>query len=187
MTADSKTFGTFSEIEVRGDEYLELAFSPSSRPVNERWRNNGLSADFLADYFGTFIPAELPESHHNQVKGAVAYIANELLENAMKFSDCERGKGISLSLNLSESDLRFTLINSISADRADSLETFLNEFTGMDASEFFVVQMERNIETGSESGLGFATMVTDHDAQLGWKIERPGDCTTLTTQVVIEI
>ena len=30
-------------------EYLTLAFSPTSAPLRSRWRNNGLSADFLAD------------------------------------------------------------------------------------------------------------------------------------------
>src|SRR6266481_4621306 len=69
-------------------EYLTLAFSPISAPLRSRWRNNGLSADFLGDYVTTFLPANgaLPASgrRQNEVKHAVTYIANELLENAMK-------------------------------------------------------------------------------------------------------
>jgi hypothetical protein len=37
-------------------EYLTLAFSPTSAPLRSRWRNNGLSADFLGDYVTTFLP-----------------------------------------------------------------------------------------------------------------------------------
>ena len=40
-----------------GCEYLTLVFSPVSVPLRSRWRNNGLSADFLGDYVTTFLPA----------------------------------------------------------------------------------------------------------------------------------
>src|ERR1700759_3929863 len=70
-------------------EYLTLAFSPISAPLRTRWRNNGLSADFLGDYVTTFLPGDgaVParESRQNEIRHAVTYIANELLENAMKY------------------------------------------------------------------------------------------------------
>lgn len=187
MSTITKSYGHLPDRSERGQEYLELAFSPSSRPLTERWRNNGLSADFLADYFGTFIPKDLPESHHNQVKGAVAFIANELLENAMKFSDTADGKAISLSLDLSDHDLCFTLVNAVKPENLETLLSFLDTFTGMDAGDYFVAQVERNIETGEESGLGFATMITDHDAKVGWKIETEAGRIRMTTLVVVEI
>jgi len=187
VITEVKTYGKFDDKLVRGQEYLELAFSPSSRPITERWRNNGLSADFLADYFGSFIPKEMPKTHHNQIKDAVAYIANELLENAMKFANPQENIASSLSLSLSDQNLRFTLINQVNPENYDKLVSFLKEFTSVDAGDFFVMQMERNIESGSESGLGFATMVTDHDAQVSWKIIPTHDTVQLTTQVVIDI
>src|ERR1700733_1666888 len=63
-------------------EYLTLAFSPTSAPLRSRWRNNGLSADFLGDYVTTFLPTNGPEpalaGRQNEIKHAVTYIANEL-------------------------------------------------------------------------------------------------------------
>jgi hypothetical protein len=45
----SQTLGNYKERS--GEcEYLTLAFSPLSAPLRSRWRNNGLSADFLGDY-----------------------------------------------------------------------------------------------------------------------------------------
>lgn len=187
LTETIKIYGTFVDNPENAEEYLILAFSPSSRPLKDRWRNNGLSADFLADYFVTFMPKNLPESRYNQVKGAVGYIANELLENAMKFCNGDSDKAISLSLNLSDDTLRFTLINTMQDDSVGRLTAFLDEFTSMDAGEFFVVQMERNMESESESGMGFATMVTDHDAVLGWKVDTAGEECELVTQVVISV
>src|ERR1700683_674106 len=70
-------------------EYLTLAFSPTSAPLRSRWRNNGLSADFLADYVTTFLPTRdgkpAAASRQKELKHAVTYVANELLENAMKY------------------------------------------------------------------------------------------------------
>ena len=84
----AQIFGEFIEKKGERCEYLMIGFSPSSIPIQQRWRNNGLSADFLADYLSTFFPGEDHASTERQaaVKGAVSYIANELLENAMKFS-----------------------------------------------------------------------------------------------------
>jgi hypothetical protein len=72
-------------------EYLTLAFSPLSAPLHSRWRNNGLSADFLGDYMTTLIPKEggtvTADVRQNEIRQAVIYIANELLENAMKYHE----------------------------------------------------------------------------------------------------
>ena len=69
-------------------EYLKIRFSPSPVPLQQRWRNNGLSAAFVADYLSTFFLDQDPAVSACQVeiKGAFSYLANELLENAMKSS-----------------------------------------------------------------------------------------------------
>src|SRR6202041_2092203 len=84
----NQTLGNFGE-RSSGSEYLTLAFSPTNAPLRSRWRNNGLSADFLGDYVATFMPSNdggaVLEKQQSRIKHAVAYIANELLENAMKY------------------------------------------------------------------------------------------------------
>src|ERR1700689_1464810 len=83
----SETFGNFRERSNKC-EYLTLAFSPLSTPLRSRWRNNGLSADFIGDYVITFLPGEghgAGQSGQNEIRHAVTFIVNELLENAMKY------------------------------------------------------------------------------------------------------
>ena len=71
-------------------KFLLISFFPSSIPPKQRSRNNGLSADFIADYLTTFFPKDEDITNTNkkqaEIKSAVSYIANELLENAMKFN-----------------------------------------------------------------------------------------------------
>ena len=86
----AEIFGDFIDYLPSSQEFLIIGFSPSSTPLKQRWRNNGLSADFLADYLTTFFPGKEDDPNTIQrqaeVKNAVSYIANELLENAMKFN-----------------------------------------------------------------------------------------------------
>ena len=88
LSANVQTFGDVVAISPRSDQYLTLQFSPDTSPRQRRWRNYGLSADFLGYYFATFFPGEAsPESglqRPDVVKAAVSYIANELIENPVE-------------------------------------------------------------------------------------------------------
>src|SRR5438477_6913961 len=54
----SQTMGHFGQQSDERAEFLSLSFSPLSAPLRSRWRNNGVSADFLGDYVITFLPAD---------------------------------------------------------------------------------------------------------------------------------
>ncbi len=197
-------FGDFREDLPETDhEFLKIGFSPSSMPIKQRWRNNGLSADFAADYLTTFFPVTVdnPASRRQQaeIKNAVSYIANELLENAMKYSIDAAKYPIKFSLHLlSEgSAIRVVLktINSVSSQNLEKLHSFIQEFLAANPEEFYVQQLEKSAadETSSASGLGLITMKNDYQAELGWKIERctsdrsHESITTVTTMVQLKV
>src|SRR5437867_9425726 len=104
MTITSQNFGHAGQQSAEKCEYLTLAFSPLSAPLRSRWRNNGLSADFLGDYVTTFLPAKSSvagvDSRQKEIRYAVTYIANELLENAMKYHDRQVDVPIGIHLEL---------------------------------------------------------------------------------------
>ena len=97
-----ETFGNYVETNLENQEYLQIGFSPSSIPLQQRWRNNGLSADFLADYLSTFFPGNDAKTldKRAELMNAVSYVANELLENAMKFSYAPTKRSVSITMNL---------------------------------------------------------------------------------------
>src|SRR5438132_10066674 len=98
----ARIFGPFIERKDNDGEYLKIGFSPTSIPIQQRWRNNGLSADFLADYLSTFFPGDdsAADEPYAELKSAVSYVANELLENAMKFSYAPPQHAISIAMYL---------------------------------------------------------------------------------------
>lgn len=186
----TEVFGEFIENLPLRKEYLVLGFSPSSIPLKQRWRNNGLSADFLADYCKTFFPGEdIPDGINKQdeVKGAVSYIANELLENAMKFNDEESPYPISIQLHLNSDRIVFIVTNSISPKAKHQFQGYIKKLLTEELEDLYIQQLEKNAkENSTNSRLGFLTMLNDYMAKLGWKFEtvqENPEAITVTTMV----
>ena len=162
--------GDFIQNLPPSQEYLILSFSPGSIPLRQRWRNNCLSADFLADYLSTFF---LSDEHQQvecdkqaEVKSAVSYIANELLENAMKYGVEMSPFPISIQIHLNPDLIIFQLTNSIPLQQTHPFQTYIETILNSDPSELYIAQLEKNAleEDGEESGLGLLTMLNDYGA-----------------------
>lgn len=187
-------FGNFIDKKMESCEYLKMGFSPSSAPIQQRWRNNGLSADFLADYLSTFFPGKDPASSGRQaeIKGAISYIANELLENAMKFSDMPSQHAVYLSIYLEEKTISLYVTNSIDPNTIETFQHFIHRLLTEDTDTLYMEQLSRNAagDHGDKSGLGFLTILNDYGATLAWKFEplaQDVDVMTVTTMACLSV
>ena len=192
----SQIFGYFDEDLPETHEYIVVSFSPSSVPIRQRWRNNGLSADFLSDYLMTFFPENGDnfslKASPADIKDAVSYIANELLENSMKFNDDTLSHSISIQLRLLSNRLIFMTTNAIESQKLDRFHTFLNKFINSDLETLYVQQIEQSVisDDRTSSQLGFLTMALDYMAKLGWKFEPVKNhpkFTRVTTMVTLDL
>ncbi|HEY9703877.1 MAG TPA: DUF6272 family protein [Allocoleopsis sp.] len=172
-------------------EGLTIVFSPTSISLKQRWRNNGLSADFMADYFSTFFIGDNSVNRSDikiEVKSAVSFIANELLENAMKFNDDSSTVPISIRLQMNKNRLIFLATNSLNEEKKSKLINFIQTLTNSDPNDMYIEQLEKNAmdDTEGGSGLGLLTMINDYQAKLGWKFEylvQKSDEISITTMV----
>ncbi len=188
----AQILGGFIEQEEGAGEYLKIGFHPSAIPIQQRWRNNGLSADFLADYLSTFFPGEDPTStaRKAEIKDAVSYIANELLENAMKFSVASDHRRVGIEMFLDPNTVTLYAVNFLEPAKVAPFRKFIERLLTEDAGRLYIEQLERNAENDSDgsSGLGFLTMLNDYDAKLAWKIDQEGkDGCSVTTMVQLAI
>jgi hypothetical protein len=190
-----QTFGDFIELPA-SQEYLIIGFSPSSIPLKQRWRNNGLSADFMADYLATFFPANEDDTstidRQAEIKSAVSYIANELLENAMKFNNESSEYPIDIKLQLESDGVIFSVVNSISPQAVDKLQAYIQQLLASEPSELYIQQLEKNAveESCTDSGLGLLTMLTDYSAKIGWKfqtVHKDPELIAVTTMVQLRV
>jgi hypothetical protein len=188
-----QVFGDYVERQ-ETEEYLIIHFSPTSIPLRQRWRNSGLSADFLADYWSTFFPAhDVPSSKRRQeIKGAINYIANELLENTMQFSYKPAHHPVDLGLYLYQDAFRFYASNTIDPQAVGAFQARIQELLTEDPGELYMQQLEGSAATKDNvrSGLGLLTMLCDYDAHLAWSFEtvsRDPDIIVVTTMVQLEV
>ncbi len=178
MTENSmiQTFGEYTDKVSSSPEYLTLNFSPGSAPRQRRWKNYGLSADFLGDYFASFFPGDDVSddqeiSQRDTVKGTVSYIANELLENAVKYSDEAASLPISISLHLYSQEIVFHATNYANRSMVDRYQAFIQELITSDIDELYTQQLEKTAMGTGNSHMGLLTMINDYSARFGWKFQ----------------
>jgi hypothetical protein len=173
LPSDVQIFGEFPEEIPASNEYLTLNFSPASAPRKRRWAHYGISADFLGDYFAAFFPGDaVADSKINRkdtIKGVVSYIANELLENAVKYSDESLNLPISITLYLYQQELLFQVTNYADLAIVRKYQNFIRELLNSDPEEFYIRQLEKTALEIDESHLGLVTMINDYSARFGWK------------------
>ncbi len=196
MMDNYQIYGEFQEALPNGDQFLVISFSPSSIPLQQRWRNNGLSADFVADYLTAFFPASEGDPNilerRNELRSAVSYIANELLENAMKFHNEAAKVSIQFGIYLLNDTVVLFSKNCISSATFEKFQKVIQELTTTDPEELYISHLEKlaEQEDSTSSGLGLITIVHDYLAKLGWKIEplaeRP-ELNVVTTMVQLEV
>lgn len=176
----TQIFGDFIEHFPPDHDSLELTFTPNYRPIKQRWRSNRLSAHFVADYFSNFLPVDEDDPTYErrikESKGAVSYVANELLENAMKFNDETTSFKIRFGIHfVGNTDVAAVIFatNSVCAEGVDKFQAFIEELLSSDPGELYVRQIEKAAEdeNSKASGLGFLTMMSDYSAKLGWRFE----------------
>lgn len=182
----TRIFGDFIERKDDHGEHLQIGFSPTSIPIQQRWRNNGLSADFLADYVSTFFPGDDRAAAERQaeLKSAVSYVANELLENAMKFSYAPSQHAISIAMYLEADAVSFYVTNSIDPHAAAPFQQAIERLLAEDIDSLYMAQLAQ------ADGLGYLTMLHDYGVALAWKFApslQDPDVLTVTTMVRLSV
>lgn len=188
-------FGEYLETLPPCQEQLTLDFSPSSAPPRKRWENNGRSADFIADFLMTCLPDTtdvVEQKRQSEIKDAVSYIANELLENAMKYSDKTHTTCTRINLYFSFDKILFLITNGVHTESINFFKLRIQELLNSNPHELYIERLEQSAESeGVTSGLGLLTMLTDYAAKLGWKFEsslkEQKPLVTVTTMVQLEI
>lgn len=189
LTTKHNIFGNFIQNLPPSQEYLILSFSPGSIPLRQRWRNNCLSADFLAEYLSTFFLGsddQQPSQKQAEIKSAVSYIANELLENAIKYGVEKSPFPISIQIHLNPELIIFQLTNSIHSQQVQKFQAYIEKLINSDPDELYILQLEKSDD--GQSGLGFLTMLSDYGAELGWKFEAlPNESTEMAVTTLVQL
>ncbi|MEO8662812.1 MAG: ATP-binding protein [Bryobacteraceae bacterium] len=190
----NQTLGQYREDLGERREFLTLAFSPLNAPLQSRWRNNGLSADFLGEYVVTFLPSTgvVAEAWQKEIRHSVTYIANELLENSMKFHERNVDIPIRIHLELTRDHIMVSSSNGVNLEQAERYRSFVGHIVEEDPGELLVKQLEANgaDHNSNTSALGLLTIISDYHGEVGWQFEvdkANPEILTVTTRVVLPL
>lgn len=171
--------GNYSE-EAITDAKFHLRFTFPSSSFAGQWKNVSLTANYLASFFETFFQSANPLSPPyslrfvQEIQSSISYIANELIENAVKFN-IDESIEVGLAVYSEESQLIFLVWNSIDERCARRLQSLIQKIIFGDVEELLIQRMEENFlncdNTPNSSGLGLLTIMQDHGAKLGWHFE----------------
>jgi hypothetical protein len=177
------TYGTAASTASRAPATTRLVFHDG--PLELRWAHCSATADFLGELFAGL--ARQAELDANEARHSISYLANELLENAVKF----RAPGdVVLEASLHDSTFEIRLSNLVSDETSIRFQALLKEIMERDPGELLIERIEANAadDSATGSGLGILTLMNDYGVQMGWTFEdTPGGLVRLETQASVSL
>jgi hypothetical protein len=174
VNQENRTFGAAYELPPKLDRDLRLQFHTGKFAL--RWTHCSSTATFISSYYASLFKVEYPAAQANDLTHSIAYLANELLENAVKFRT-EGDVEVQTGLHGEEFVMRVT--NHIGPETSATFQVLLSEITAGDPGELLLQRIEANAadENGSGSGLGILTLMSDYGVRFCWTFtpETPSD------------
>ncbi|HNC46862.1 MAG TPA: ATP-binding protein, partial [Acidobacteriota bacterium] len=135
---------------------------------------------------------ELPEDKIGKpetIKGSVSYIANELLENAMKYNEESAKFPVSISLYLYDEKLVFLVSNYTDQASGQIYSDYVKKLLTSDIDELYGQHLERIATNDGVSQMGLLTILNDYGATLGLKVDpvEASDLYRVTTMVLLPV
>ncbi|MDQ0559832.1 hypothetical protein QO004_001614 [Rhizobium mesoamericanum] len=136
-------------------------------PLDLAWKHSGMTSDFIAEMMSQRLRPS--RRLYNQLKQDIVYLANELIENAIKF----RARGEVVVEALAQTDcFRLRVSNFIDSETAAKFQRRLMNITVGDPGDLLIQQIEASATmTGNISGLGLLTLMSDYEVQFAWRFE----------------
>lgn len=130
------------------------------------WKRCSLVADFFGNY------QAYNYDNQSKVESVISTIANELLENAIKFT-ADQNKLVNITLKRFGKELILETVNMAHRKNIDSIHYFIKLLEEHDIEELFLMQIEKNAlnDSKNSSGVGLLSIIKDYNAKIGIKIE----------------
>lgn len=156
MTA--RTSGVFDEGSVPPLTSTTIAVPAMDFVV--QWSRCGMTADYIADYLAYAF------EQRDAARSVITTAANELLENAAKFTSDKRAP-VRIVGRLRGASVELQVENVTDARNAAALSTLLDALSRGEAPALFA----ERLESRARGGLGLIILAKDYNARLGARIE----------------
>lgn len=134
-------------------------------PLELSWHHCTTTSDFVSELCA--LRTNLPPPQIKETRHSVSYLANELIENAVKFKTAGN-VGIQVAANGDSFNMKVS--NTIDARSAERLQSLVSELMDGEPSDLLIRRIELNAARpgSAESGLGLLTLMSDYGVRFAW-------------------
>ncbi len=147
-----------------------LAFQTGALQL--KWHHCSSSADYLSHFYEGIFSGENYPGDLNELTHGIAYMANELIENAVKF----RAEGnVVIETGLDDGSFLLCIRHWITPETSARFKSLLEKITTGDPGELLIERLEANAagDNIGGSGLGILTLMNDYGARISWEFDEP--------------
>lgn len=131
------------------------------------WKHCDIASEFLGRFHA--VDAARLGVDANELNHNISYVANELLENAVKFGS---SGNVEVETGLVRREFLLRISNTVTREVAARFQELIAELDeGEDPGTMLIERIEANAENPDlgSSGLGLLTLMSDYGVQLGWQ------------------
>lgn len=174
----STTMGDTIEISEKFNEKLYLSVIPEN--ILTYWSKVSDVANFVADFYYYDYP-------DRAVQNNISTVLNELIENAVKFSNIKERHIDIYSFNNS-GELVFQVTNSISPESWNELKKIHQEMETTDLKKLYIKRIQDLSRKKSGTGIGLLLLKKDYSIDINFSLEEnseKGDLLTTTVKMKV--
>jgi hypothetical protein len=160
-----ETFGHSAPMPAQLEQSMRIVIH--AEQLELKWSHCSASADFLSQYYAGVLATGRNASQLRDLSHGISYLANELIENAVKF----RSEGdVEFVAGMDGGEFVLCIRHCIAPETSGRFKKLLKELTAGDPGDLLIQRIEANaLGTGSGSGLGILTLMNDYGARLTWR------------------
>jgi hypothetical protein len=168
-----------SMIEIKKDQ---LSITVTTEDCKNHWHRCSLLADFAANYFSAFFPVNI------NINNAFSTIINELIENAVKYSEPSNSP-IELRLFNFDDKTIITCFNTIDKVRYEKFKNYVEELVKCNEIDKLYKDTLESKALTETSGLGLISIINYYNSKLGFKFKESanGNSYMVLVQVLLNV
>jgi len=141
------------------DNKLYISVIPED--ILDFWIRGSNLANFISDFYYCDHPDKM-------VQNTISTVLNELIENAIKFSDQKKHPVDIYTFN-KNNEFIFQISNSISSESADSFPVLCHQLFDENLDELYVKRIENLYQSKSNTGIGLVLLKKDYKTDINFK------------------
>lgn len=159
-------FGSADIAVEQGDVFCCLELFDG--PLELSWHHCTTTSDFVSELCA--LRTRLPPPQIKEAKHSVSYLANELIENAVKFKTTGN---VGIEVAIKGDSFNIKVSNTIDVQSAEQLQSLVSELMEGEPSDLLIRKIELNAARpgSAESGLGLLTLMSDYGVRFAWAFE----------------